>query len=82
MRRQKVRKYQYTPRFYKEEKDEEAQRANRFQFSRNKYSRKKKRSYIFFVLLLILVLILLNILNRRQVVDPEDVKFDDVETVK
>lgn len=81
-RQTKTRKYRYTPRFYKEEGEDESKHEPRIKFRRNIASRKKKRSYVGLLLLLILIIFLMQYLNKEKIIDPEDVKFDDIETVK
>ena len=77
-RQPKTRKYNYTPRFFKEE-EAGGVKQHRMQFRKNVYSRKKKRSYIGFILLLVLALIVIKVLNKTHIVNPKDVDFNDIE---
>ncbi len=80
-RQPKTRKYNYTPRFYKEE-ETGGVKHHRIQFRKNIYSRKRKRSYLGFILLLLLALIVMKVLNKTHIANPKDVDFDKIEIVR
>ena len=76
----KSRKFEYIPSFYDEKNDKEPDR--RISFRRDKFSMRKKKSFLGLIILMIIAILLLINLNKMRHEVPQNIELDNMEVVK
>ncbi len=76
----KTRKFEYKPSFYNEKKDQEPDR--RISFRRDKFSMRKKKSFLGLIILMIIAILLMINLNKMRHEVPQNIELDNMKVVK